>query len=384
MKTRAAIVRNVPSEYEIVELDLDAPRSGEIMIKMVASGLCLSDEHLTSGDFPPGTLPMCGGHEGAGEVVEVGPNTPGFAIGDHVILSSLPGCGRCRFCATGHQNLCDMSEHFLLGSRYDDPTSYRLHLDGANVGQFCGIGTFCEYTTVSVLSAVRVPKEMPLDRACLLGCAVSTGWGAAVNSAQVKPGQTVIIMGCGGVGAFAVQGAAHAGALNVIAVDPVSSKRDFAMGVGATHSCADMKEATELAKQLTNGHGADSTAITLGTFKPDHLKIALESVGKNGIVVCTALGKSTDMNFELSIFDLTLQQKRIQGSMYGAVSPSWDILKMVQMYLGGRLKLDEMITQTYSLDEINCGYSDLKSGKNIRGAIVFDASVSSALGPKPR
>ena len=132
-----------------------------------------------------------------------------------------------------------------------------------------------------------------------------------------------------------------------------------------------MEEATALAKKLTDGHGADSTAITVGTFKPDHLKIALDSVGKNGIVVCTALGKSTDTEFKLSIFDLTLQQKRIQGSMFGAVSPSWDILKMVHMYLGGRLKLDDAITQTYTLDEVNKGYEDLRNGKNIRGAIIF-------------
>ena len=372
MKTRGAIVQNVPGTYEVVEMDLDMPRTGEITIKMVASGLCLSDEHLTSGDLPPGTLPMCGGHEGAGIVVEVGPYTPGWKKGDHVVLSCLPGCGRCRYCATGHQNLCVVTENFMLGSRFDDPTSYRLSYKGKPVGQWCGIGTFCEYATVSVLSAVKVPEAIPLDKACLIGCGVNTGWGATVNSAEVKPGQTVIVMGCGGVGSFAVQGAAHAGALNIIAVDPVKRKRDYAMTVGATHGCASMEEATELAKQLTDGHGADSTAITLGTFKPDHLKVALDSVGKNGIVVCTALGKSTDVDFKLSIFDLTLKQKRIQGSMFGAVSPSWDILKMVNMYLGGRLKLDEAISQTYTLDEVNQGYADLKSGKNIRGAILYD------------
>jgi NDMA-dependent alcohol dehydrogenase len=371
MKTRGAIVTSVPGPYDIVEMDVDMPRVGEIMLKMVASGLCLSDEHLTSGDLPPGTLPMCGGHEGAGIVVEVGPNTPGWAKGDHVVLSCLPGCGRCRYCATGHQNLCEVSDNFMLGSRFDDPSSYRLSWQGKPVGQWCGIGTFCEYATVSVLSAVKVPHAIPLDKACLIGCGVNTGWGAAVNSAEVKPGQTVIIMGCGGVGSFAVQGASHAGALNIIAVDPVKSKRDYAFSVGATHGCDSIEEATKLAKELTGGHGADATAITLGTLRPDHLKLALDSVGKNGIVVCTALGKSTDVDFKLSIFDLTLQQKRIQGSMFGAVSPSWDILKMVNMYLGGRLKLDGAISQTYTLDQVNQGYADLKTGKNIRGAILF-------------
>ena len=371
MKTRGAIVQKPHAGYEIVEMDLDEPRTGEVTIKMVASGLCLSDEHVTSGTWPV-KMPICGGHEGAGIVSAVGPNTPGWKVGDHAILSCLAGCGRCRYCATGHQNLCVLTDNIMMGSRPEDPNSFRLSYKGQAVGQFCNIGTFCEYSTVSVLSAVKIPQEMPLDRACLIGCSVSTGWGATANSAQVKPGDTVIVMGCGGVGNFAVQGAAHAGALNVIAVDPLKSKRDFALQVGATHGCASIEEATELAKQLTDGHGADATAITLGTLNAEHLRQALESVGKNGIVVVTALGGSGDVDFKLSVFDLTLKQKRIQGSMYGAVSPSWDMLKLVQMYTGGRLKLDQVISQTYSLDQVNQGYEDLKSGKNIRGAILFD------------
>lgn len=371
MKTRGAIVQQIHGAYEVVELDLDEPRSAEITVKMVASGLCLSDEHVTSGEWPV-RLPICGGHEGAGIVAAVGPNTPGWEIGDHVVLSGLPGCGRCRYCATGHQNLCVLGVSIMIGSRFEDTNDFRLSYKGKSVGQFCGIGTFSEYSTVSVLSAVKVPKEMPLDKACLIGCAVSTGWGATVNSAEVKPGDTVIVMGCGGVGNFAVQGAAHAGALYIIAVDPVQSKRDQAMRVGATHGCASIEEATVLARQLTDGHGADATAITLGTLKPVHLMQALESVGKNGVVVVTAMGNSADVDFKLSIFDLTIKQKRIQGSMYGAVSPSWDTLKLVQMYTGGRLKLDEAISATYTLDQINQGYADLKSGKNIRGVILFD------------
>jgi NDMA-dependent alcohol dehydrogenase len=372
MRSRAAIVEKVPGPYKVVELEVEAPRNAEIMVKMVASGLCLSDQHLTSGDLPAGMLPMCGGHEGAGIVVGVGPNTPGWAIGDHTVLSCLPGCGRCRYCATGHQNLCELTENFAMGSRFDDASSFRLSYDGKPVGQWCGIGTFCQFTTVSVMSAVNIPKHISLDKACLIGCGVNTGWGAAVNSAEVKPGQTVIVMGCGGVGNFAVQGAVHAGALYIIAVDPIQSKREQATRVGATHGCASIEEATELAKRLTGGHGADSTAITLGTLRPEHLKQALDSVGKNGIVVCTALGNAAEVDFKLSVFDLTLKQKRIQGSMFGGVSPSWDILKMLRMYDGGRLKLDEAISATYSLDEVNKGYEDLRAGKNIRGVILYE------------
>jgi NDMA-dependent alcohol dehydrogenase len=371
MKSRAAIVRTVPGHYEVVEVEVEDPRPGEITVRMVASGLCLSDEHLTSGELPAGILPMCGGHEGSGKVVAVGPGTFGFEIGDHVVLSATPACGRCRYCATGHQTLCDFSAKLLGGARFDEPGSYRMHYDGGPVGQWCGISTFSEYSTVSIQSAVRIPKEMPLDRACLIGCGVNSGWGATVNSGQVKPGDTVIVMGCGGVGNFAVQGAAHAGALYVIACDPVASKREHAMAVGATHGSAGIEEAATLARELTNGQGADCCAITLGTMRPEHLQQAVAAVGRKGTVVCTAVGKSTDVDFKLSVFDLIVSQKRIQGSMAGAVSPTWDILKMIRLYQGGRLKLDSAITQTYSLDEINDGYRDLRSGKNIRGVILF-------------
>ena len=370
MKTRGAIVQEFGHGYEIVEMDLDEPRSGEITVKMFASGLCLSDEHVTSGSWAV-RLPMCGGHEGSGVVVAVGPGTAGWEIGDHAILSCLPGCGRCHYCATGHQNLCDLTRNVWIGSRPEDSDSFRLQYEGKRVGQFCNIGTFSEYSTVSVLSAVKIAKEVPLDKACLIGCSVSTGWGAAVNSAQVVPGQTVIVMGCGGVGNFAVQGAAHAGALHIIAVDPVESKRAAAMQVGATHSCASIEEAGELARSLTDGRGADSCAITLGTLRSEHLLQALAAVGKNGIVVVTALGDSAAVDFKMSLFDLTVNQKRIQGSMYGGVSPSWDMLKLVQMYTGGRLKLNDIISKTYTLDEVNTGYDDLRSGNNIRGVILF-------------
>ena len=189
MKTRGAIIRQAPGTYEVVDLDLDDPRQGEVRVKMVASGMCHSDDHIATGDMPVGTYPFAGGHEGGGIVEAVGPNTPGFAPGDKVVFSFLPACGRCRWCATGHQNLCDLGATLLMGSRWDDPTSFRLHLDdGTPVGQMCGISTFCEYTTVSVDSAVKVPDDTPLDKACLLGCSVGTGWGSAVNTGERAPG----------------------------------------------------------------------------------------------------------------------------------------------------------------------------------------------------
>lgn len=373
MQTRGAVIRSAPGTFEVIDIDLDEPRQGELQVQMVASGLCHSDDHLATGDIPVGTYPICGGHEGAGLVSAVGPNTPGFAEGDPVVFSFLPGCGRCRWCATGHQNLCDLGATLLAGSRWEDPTDFRMHLgDGSPVAQMCGISTFSEHTTVSVNSAIKVDKDLPLDKICLLGCSVGTGWGSAVNSAQVHPGDTVIIMGVGGIGINAVQGAAAAGADNVIAVDPVEFKREKAKELGATHVYSDIAEADEFAKSVTNGQGADSVIVTIGVVHGEHVGQAFAATRKAGTVVVTGLGDITEVGIPVSIGELTLFQKRIQGSLFGESNPSADILRQIQMYRDGRLKLDELVTTTYKLDDVAQGYEDMHAGKNIRGVIRFD------------
>ena len=373
MQTRGAIIRKAPGKYEVVDgLELDDPRSGELQVKMVASGLCHSDDHIATGDIPVGIYPMAGGHEGAGIVTKVGANTPGFAEGDHVVFSFLPGCGRCRWCATGRQNLCDLGATLLAGCRPDDPTSFRLSLDGAPVGQMSGISTFCENTTVSVHSAVKIPDDVPLHVACLTGCSVGTGWGSAVNSAAVQPGQTVIVMGIGGIGANAVQGAVHAGAAHVIAVDPVAFKREKALEFGATHAVESIEEATELARSFTNGQGADSSIVTVGVTKGEHVAAAFAAIRKAGTCVVTGLGNIMDVGVNIPLGELTLFQKRLQGSLFGESAPSFDIPRQIELYRAGRLKLDELVTTTYSLDEINQGYDDMHAGRNIRGVIRYD------------
>jgi NDMA-dependent alcohol dehydrogenase len=371
MRTRGAILREIPGRYEVVEMELDHPRQGEIMVKMVASGMCHSDDHIARGDLPSDTLPMCTGHEGAGVVVEVGPRTPGFAEGDHVVLSTLPSCGRCRWCATGMGNLCDLGASLMRGARFTDLDSFRLSLDGVPVGQWCGIGTFCEYSTVGVESAVKIPFDIPLDRACLVGCAVNTGWGSAVNVAEVKPGDTVIVMGAGGVGAFAIQGAVHAGAAHVIAVDPLPFKREMAGKFGATHVTGTVQEAADIARNLTNGQGADSAIITVGVLAPEMVTEAFASIRKAGSCVVTSLGPSTDFGIPVSLFELTLYQKRLLGSMFGAVAPMRDINKMLELYVAGRLNLDDVVTTRYTLDQVNDGYEDMHAGRNIRGLVAF-------------
>ncbi|WP_224402269.1 NDMA-dependent alcohol dehydrogenase [Pseudonocardia sp. ICBG1034] len=371
--TRGAIVRSAPGKYEVVDLELDEPRAGEIEVKMVASGLCHSDDHIATGDIPVGTYPFAGGHEGSGIVTRAGANKKGLKEGDHVVFSFLPSCGHCRWCASGMQNLCDLGAGLLAGTRWEEPTTrLRLADDGTPVGQMCGISTFCETTLVSEDSCVKVPDDIPLEVACLVGCGVGTGWGSAVNAGGVQPGHTTIVMGIGGIGINAVQGASHAGAANIIAVDPVALKREKAQELGATHAVETMEEATEIAKQFTNGQGADQTIVTVGVVKPDHVGQAMASIRKAGTVVVTALGdiNSTEP-LPVSLADVTLFQKRIQGAMFGMSNPNWDILRQLELYRAGALKLDELVTTTYTLDQVATAYEDMHAGRNIRGVIRY-------------
>ena len=374
MRTRTAIVRNSPvkpdaEKWEVVEVELDAPRPGELLIKMVASGLCHSDDHISTGDIPVGIYPFAGGHEGAGIVEQVGEHTPGWEVGDHVVMSFLPGCGRCRWCASGMQNLCDLGAGLLSGARADG--SYRMHLlDGTPVGQMCGIGTFSEYTVAPIDSCVKVPKDIPLEKACLVGCGVGTGFGSAENSANVQAGDTVIVMGIGGIGINAIQGAAYKGASHVIAVDPVAFKREKAMELGATHAFANMEEATAFAQSVTNGQGADSAIVTVGITKGEHIAEGFNAIRKAGTVVVTGLGDLMEVGIPVSVGMLTLFQKRIQGSLFGESSPSKDILRYLSMYQTGKLKLDELVTRTYTLETVNDGYADMHAGKNLRGVLI--------------
>ena len=372
MRTRGAVIAKVPGAYEVVDLEVDDPRQGELRVRLVASGLCHSDDHVATGDLPMPFYPFLGGHEGAGVVDAVGPHTPRWEPGDHVVFSFLPGCGRCRWCASGMQNLCDLGAFLLDGTRFDDQNSFRFHTpDGEPVGQFLGLGTFAETTVVDVRSAVKVDRDLPLDKVCLLGCGVGTGWGSAVSSAGVRPGDTVIVMGVGGVGINAVQGAAVAGASHVIAVDPTELKREKAMELGATRAFADIADANLFARSVTGGQGADAAIVAVGVVRGEHVAQAFSAVRKAGTVVVTGLGNAAEVGIPVSLAELTLFQKRIQGSLFGASAPSWDILHQVQMYRDGTLELDGLVTAEYGLDDVARGYEDMHAGKNIRGIIRF-------------
>jgi S-(hydroxymethyl)glutathione dehydrogenase/alcohol dehydrogenase len=359
----------VGQDFEIVELDLDPPKAGEVLIRFAAAGLCHSDEHMRHGDLIP-RFPIVAGHEGAGVIEEVGPGVTRLKPGDHVICSFLPTCGHCRWCASGKSNLCDMGATIMDGCLPDG--TYRWHADGEDFGGMCMLGTFSERAVISENSAVKVDDDLPLDKVVLIGCGVPTGFGSAVHAAQTEPGDTIAIYGVGGIGINSVQGAALAGATNVVAIDPLANKREMAEKLGATHSFASAEEAHEAIFQMTRGVGADKAIVTVGVVDSAVVTSAFHAIRKGGTVVVTGLADPMKNTIELPGALLTLFEKRIQGSLFGSGDPFHDIPRMVELYRAGDLKLDELITQTYTLDEVNQGYQDLLDGKNIRGVIVYD------------
>jgi NDMA-dependent alcohol dehydrogenase len=342
-----------------------------VLIRWEAAGLCHSDLHLQSGDIVP-RFPMVGGHEGAGIIEQVGAGVTRLKPGDHVICSFLPVCGHCRWCSTGKSNLCDMGATILDGMLTDG--TYRFHGDGEDLGGMCMLGTFSERSVISENSAVKVDDDLPLDKVVLIGCGVPTGFGSATHAAQTEPGDTIAIYGIGGIGINAVQGAALAGARNVVAIDPLPNKREAAEQLGATHSCETAEEAHELIQQLTRGVGADKAIVTVGVVDSKVVSDSFNTIRKGGTVVLTGLADPTKQNVELNSSMFTLFEKTVKGSLFGSGDPFHDIPRMVELYQSGDLKLDELITQTYTLDQVNKGYEDLEAGKNIRGVIKYDTA----------
>ena len=383
MKTRAAVLYGIGQQWSVEEIEIDPPGPGEVLVKTAFAGLCHSDEHLVTGDMVPpqelldtipgGTIfPIVGGHEGSGVVMEVGAGVTKVAPGDHISCSFVPACGICPPCAAGKQNLCDLGARTFGGGMITDGRFAHHTADGSNLGVLAKLGTFSEHMLLSEASVIKVEPDLPLDAVCLVSCGVATGYGSAVNRAEVSPGDTVVVVGCGGIGSNAIQGAAAAGAANVIAVDPVEFKHEKAMQFGATHAVSSMAEAAPLVNQLTWGRMADATILTPGVLTGDLVQPAMELTGKGGTVVATAVAPMNQEDVKLDLARMTLSQKELRGTIFGSASPNARIPELLMLYRNGKLKLDELITQRYSLDEINQGYQDMNDGKNIRGVIAFD------------
>jgi S-(hydroxymethyl)glutathione dehydrogenase/alcohol dehydrogenase len=369
MKTTAAILWEAPGTWDVREVDLDEPGEGEVLVKVMASGLCHSDDHFAKGDMQFHSYPACGGHEGAGIVEAVGPGVTRIRPGDHVVTSFIAACGHCRMCVTGHQNLCDAGHLITVGTRPDG--TFRMHADGRGVAQNACLSTFSEWTTVPQECVVKIPDDIPFRTAAIVGCAVPTGWGSSTRAADIGVGDVVVVVGTGGIGMSAVQGAAFRGAGRVIAVDPVEMKRDLALKLGATDATETIEAAGDLARSYTNGQGADAAVVCIGVPTREQLAESYAALGKRGTLVVTSAAPHTLTDIHVPVLDLTMSEKRIQGALYGMAGPQQEVPTLLALYRRGALKLDEMITRTYELEQVSEAYEDMHAGLNIRGVIDF-------------
>jgi S-(hydroxymethyl)glutathione dehydrogenase/alcohol dehydrogenase len=311
---------------------------------------------------------MVGGHEGGGVIEAVGVGVSRVKVGDHVITTFIPSCGKCRFCASGRTTLCDNGAALLDGELPSG--GYRFHADGQDFGGLNFLGCFSQYSTIPENSCVVVDQDLPLGTVALLACGVPTGWGSAVYAGDVKPGDTTVVYGVGGIGGYAVQGAAYAGAINVVAVDPNPFKQEKSLEWGATHAVATLEEAKDLVTELTRGVGADQALVTMDVAEASVVAAAFYNTSKGGTLVLTSAAAPDKKTLaEIGGFDLTMWNRRIQGTLYGSTNPFDEIPRLASLYRAGHLKLDETITRRYKLDEVNQGYADLIAGKNIRGVI---------------
>ena len=373
--TRAAIARPPqPKAWEITELELADPKAHEVRVKVMAAGLCHSDDHITHGDAPI-RMTMVGGHEGAGIVEAVGPDVTRVSEGDKVVLSYIPACGVCRPCSTGHSSMCVKGLNAGTGM-FEDGTWRFREKDGTDVGGFCSLGTFSQHVVVSEYATVPLRidfQDIPWEVLCLTGCGVPTGWGSSVYAAGVQAGDAVVIFGSGGVGSNAVQGARFAGAQHVVVVDPVEFKREMATTVfGATKAFATAQEAHEYVNAVTWGQLADKVILTPDVVTEEMLTAAVNMTGKGGKVQVTAVGHFGEKNMNFRAGALITYHRQVRGALAGDSNLMYDIPKLLGLYKTGQLKLDELVTRKYALDEINQAYQDMHDGKNIRGVIIHE------------
>lgn len=370
MKTKGALVWSLDQPWSIEEIEIGDPRKGEVKVALEAAGLCHSDHHLLTGDIPTAAYPILGGHEGAGIITEVGPGVEGLAVGDHIVLSFIPACGKCPACQAGMRNLCDLGMGLLSGASVSDG-SFRVQAKGQNVIPMSLVGTFSPYVVVHETSVVKIDPTIPFEVACLVGCGVTTGYGSSVRSAKVGPGDDVAIIGVGGVGNAALQGARIAGARRIFAIDPIEWKREQALKFGATHTFPDVASAMAGIAEVTEGRMAKKVIVTVGRVEGHELESWMQLTAKGGTCVLTAMGAVLASDVTLNLAGLTLLQKSLQGSIFGGGNPQFDIPELLTLYKLGVLNLDDMVTREYRLEEINDGYRDMLEGRNIRGVIRY-------------
>jgi S-(hydroxymethyl)glutathione dehydrogenase/alcohol dehydrogenase len=359
----AAVMTAAGVPLDVRQVEVDSPRAGEVLVRMAASGVCHSDLHTLDG-VQPFPLPVILGHEGAGIVEAVGPEVTGVAAGDHVMLSWMPYCGHCRMCARGRQSLCEELAWSDAGTMMDG--TVRFHADGQPIHHY----TTSSFSSVSVVPAqtcIPVASDLPLAELALMGCAVMTGFGAVLNTAQVRAGDRVAVIGCGGVGLNVVQAAALAGATTIVAVDVSEAALELARSLGATHAVrATGEAAVEEIVRLTGG-GVDAAFEALG--RRDTIELALAITGRGGQAVLIGMAAPG----ETASFDpltMTFEERVVRGSWYGSCRPPVDFPVLVDLYRAGRIQLATM-TETIALDEINAAFHALRTGRAGRSVIVY-------------
>jgi Zn-dependent alcohol dehydrogenase len=374
LKVRAALLREMglPAPYAesrpltIAELSLDPPGPEELLVRVRAAGLCHSDLSVIDGSRPR-VMPMALGHEAAGEVVELGPGTGGFAVGDHVVLVFVPSCGTCAFCMSGRPALCEPAAAAnaagtLLGGdrRWAGATGEAIH-------HHLGVSAFADHVVVSTRSAVRIDPDVPFEIAALFGCAVLTGTGAVLNSARVSPGQSVAIFGLGGVGLSALLGALLAGAERVVVADVVAEKLALARELGATHAVMAGPSAVEEIRQATDG-GADCAIETVGSEQV--LAAAYAATRRGGTTVSVGLPHPERM-LQIPVVSLVGEERTLRGSYLGSCVPKRDLPRLLALYQRGRLPVERILSGLLSLEELNEGFDRLASGHAMRQVVML-------------
>jgi S-(hydroxymethyl)glutathione dehydrogenase/alcohol dehydrogenase len=363
MKITAPVLIQPREPMSMLEIDLDDPGPGEVRVKMVASGVCHSCLHAYDGSHSGVPMPIVLGDEGSGVVESVGEGCTRLKPGDHVIISWAPDCGACKYCALGFPALCLNTAP--AGNASGGGT--RFHLDGDPIYHY-GPATYGPYIVVPEAAAVGVREDFPLDLAALIGCSVSTGFGAVVNTAGVRPGQSVAIFGCGGVGLNAVQGAAIAGAYPIIGIDILDSKLEFARHFGATHTINLTTDDLAESVAAIAGEGVDASIVAVGNTQA--MEQGLSILSKQGVEVVIGLPES-GATFAVDPRTLMVGERRIVGSRYGSSNPMVEFPRMVELAMAGLLKIEDLVTKRYDLDEADEAFRSLAAGEQARGLIVF-------------
>jgi Zn-dependent alcohol dehydrogenase len=362
---KAAVLYRTGEALQVEDVALAAPHAGEVRVRVAAAGVCHSDYHVVSGDLPA-NLPIVLGHEGAGVVEEVGAGTTGLRPGDHVVLLFRAGCGRCEFCSRGRPALCPVMRAVASTGRMADGTS-RLSRNGAELRHFMGLSCFAEQIVCDERAALRIPDDVPLPVAAVVGCAVMTGVGAVINTARIEPGSTVLVIGCGGVGLCAVMGAVVAGAARIVAADVNPSKLELATSFGATDVVdASTEDVVEAVQELTGG-GVDYAFEVIG--RPESVTQAVRSARVGGTAV--AVGIAPDgTSAQVGLQDLVRQEKTLKGSIYGSTRPQTDFPRLFDLYRRGRLPLDRLVSREWPLDQVNEAYAALLAGTVARSVLI--------------